>query len=93
MKLLEWNTDKNYKLKRERGISIEDIVFYIKKGFLLDIIRHPDRNKYPEQKIFIVEIENYVYLIPFIENEKVIFLKTIIPSRKETKRYLRSDLL
>lgn len=93
MKLFEWNTDKNYRLKRERGISFENIVFYINKGYILDIIVHSNRNKYPGQKIFIVKIENYVYLVPFVENENVIFLKTIIPSRKETKKYLGGDLL
>jgi hypothetical protein len=54
----------------------------------LDIIEHPNKAKYPDQKIFIVEVDEYVYLVPFIEDDKLIFLKTIIPSRKMTKKYL-----
>ena len=68
MKLFEWNDGKNYKLREERGISFEDIVYYIEKGDILDIIPHPQLDKYPGQKIFIVAIEDYAYLVPFIEN-------------------------
>ncbi len=60
----------------------------MEKGNLLDVIKHDNPDKYPKQKIFIVRIDNYVYLIPFVENDLEIFLKTIIPSRKMTRKYL-----
>jgi len=61
----------------------------IEHGYLLDIIENPNQEKYKGQKMFIVDIDNYAYLVPFVETEKEVFLKTIIPSRKATKRYLR----
>jgi len=91
MKHFSWNEDKNELLKSERQVSFEDIVFYIEKGFLLDVLEHPNQEKYKGQKIFVVQIDDYVYLIPFIENEHEVFLKTIIPSRKATKKYLKGD--
>ena len=91
MKYFSWNEEKNSHLKSERQISFEDIVFYIEKGFLLDVLGHPNQEKYKGQKIFVVQIDDYVYLVPFIENEHEIFLKTIIPSRKATKKYLKGD--
>ena len=91
MKYFSWNEEKNELLLAERDISFEDIVLYIAKGFLLDVLEHPNPEKYPRQKIFVVQVEEYVYLVPFVEDEKEIFLKTIIPSRKATKRYVRGD--
>ena len=88
MKYYSWNNDKNEKLKKERGISFEDIVYYINNDKILAILKHKNQEKYPGQKIYVIEIGNYVYIIPFVENEKEIFLKTIIPSRKATKKYL-----
>ena len=90
MKYFSWNIDKNKQLKNECDISFEEVVFYIDKGWLLDIVEHPHQEKYSGQRIFIVNINNYAYLIPFVETEKEVFLKTIIPSRKATKRYLGS---
>ncbi|MDD5260073.1 MAG: BrnT family toxin [bacterium] len=89
MKIIEWNETKNKKLKQERGISFEEVVFYIERGSVIDIVAHPNRKRYPEQKIFIIDIDDYIYLVPFVENEEVVFLKTIIPSRKATKEYLK----
>lgn len=89
MKLYEWDNHKNNKLKKERGISFEDIVFYVSKDAVLDIIKYSDKKKYSGQKIFVIKIENYAYLVPFIETDNIIFLKTIIPSRKATKKYLK----
>ena len=89
MKIFEWNNEKNNDLKEDRNLSFEDIVFYIENEHILDIVPHPNQEKYPGQKMFIIEIENYAYLVPFIENNEVIFLKTIIPSRKATKKYLQ----
>lgn len=91
MKLFEWDNDKNEKLKNEREISFEEIVLYIVNDCIIDIVSHPDQNKYPSQKMFIVNIDNYAYLVPFIEKEETVFLKTIIPSRKATKKYLRGE--
>ncbi len=88
MKYFSWNTDKNKLLQNERNISFEEVVYFIEKGWLLDIVEHPNQDKYSGQRIFVVNINNYVYLIPFVETEKEVFLKTIIPSRKATKDYL-----
>jgi hypothetical protein len=79
-------------LKSERQICFEDIVLCIEMGFLLDILEHPNQEKYKGQKIFVVQIDDYAYLVPFVENEVEVFLKTIIPSRKATKKYLKGSL-
>jgi uncharacterized DUF497 family protein len=91
MKYYSWNNDKNEKLKKERGISFEDVVYYIDNEKLLAILKHKNHKKYPGQKVYVIEINNYVYIVPFIETEKEIFLKTIIPSRKATKKYLEAN--
>lgn len=88
MKYFDWNEEKNKLLKIEREVSFEDVLIAIESGNLLDIVKHPKEQKYPGQKIFIININNYAYLVPFIENEEKIFLKTIIPSRKATKKYI-----
>jgi uncharacterized DUF497 family protein len=91
MKYFSWNNEKNQLLKSKRGVSFEEVVFHIERKHILDIITHPNQEKYRGQKIFIVNINNYAYLVPFIEGEKQIFLKTIIPSRKATREYLRGE--
>jgi uncharacterized DUF497 family protein len=91
MKYFSWNEEKNELLKEERQISFEDVVFYIEQGFLLDVLEHPNQEKYKGQKIFVVQIEDYAYLVPFVEDGHEIFLKTIIPSRKATKKYLKGS--
>jgi uncharacterized DUF497 family protein len=91
MKYFSWSEDKNELLKSERLVSFEDIVFYIEKGFLLDVLEHPNQERYKRQKIFVVQVDDYVYLVPFIENDHEVFLKTIIPSRKATKKYLKGS--
>lgn len=88
MKPINWNPEKNKKLIAERSISFEDVVFCLQSGALLDDLAHPNKEKYPFQRIFIVSIDEYAYLVPYIENYQEIFLKTIIPSRKATKQYL-----
>lgn len=88
MKYFNWDTAKNEWLIEKRKISFEEIVFKIMRGDLLDILEHPNKEKYPEQKIFVVNVKNYAHLVPFIETEKTIFLKTVIPSRKMTRKYL-----
>jgi uncharacterized DUF497 family protein len=88
MKYHSWSNDKNEKLKQERGVSFEDIIYYIEHGKLLAILNHTNQKKYPGQRIYVIEINDYAYLVPFVETENEIFLKTIIPSRKATKKYL-----
>ena len=88
MKHFNWNNEKNEKLRAERGVSFEETVLAIEQGQLLDILEHPNKEKYIDQNIFVVKIYNYVWLIPLIENENEVFLKTIIPSRKATKQYI-----
>ncbi len=83
-----WNSEKNTQLIQERGISFERVIYHIKRNEILDIIEHPNRSKYPGQRMFILDIGNYAYLVPFVETETEIFLKTIIPSRKATRKYI-----
>ncbi len=89
MKTFLWNQEKNALLKAERQVSFEEIVLYIEMGFLLDVLEHPNQDRYKGQKLFVVQVDNYVYLVPFIETESEIFLKTIIPSRIATRKYLK----
>ncbi len=84
MKYFNWSADKNEILKQTRGISFEEIVYLIQSGSLLGIAENPG---YPNQKIYIVEVENYAVVVPFVETDTEIFLKTAFPSRKYTKQY------
>ena len=88
-KLYNWNVEKNQLLVQQRGISFERIVFEISMGNEVAVVMHPNQGTYPGQMISLVEVDDYVYLVPFVETESEIFLKTIIPSRKAT-RQLRS---
>lgn len=88
MKTFAWNSEKNEVLKAERGISFEEIVLNIQLGYEVDVFDHPNQERYPGQKISVVLIEDYAYLVPFVETESEVFLKTIIPSRKTTKKYI-----
>lgn len=85
----EFSYEKNLILLEERGISFEQIIALIEAGCILDIIEHGNQQKYPGQKIYVIDVDGYCYLVPYIKNDKQIFLKTIIPSRKATKDYLR----
>jgi len=91
MKPYDWNDEKNEWLQQERGVAFEDIVFHLSQGGLLDTFEHPNQQQYPGQRIFIVNVEGYAYLVPFVEDDEMIFLKTIIPSRKMTKQYLGGE--
>lgn len=91
MKYISWNVEKNRWLQEVRDISFEEVVFYIQRGHLLDVVEHHNQKKYPGQRIFIVNMRDYAYLVPFVEDEREVFLKTIIPSRKATKKYLRQE--
>lgn len=89
MKDFSWDITKNEKLKAERGVSFEEVIFHIARGDLLDILTHPNQDRYGGQRVFVVDVGNYAYLVPFVETESEVVLKTIIPSRKATKKYLR----
>ena len=88
MKPISWNAEKNALLKAERGVSFEDVVFHIMAGDILDTVDHPNQDRYPGQQIHVIAIEQYVYMVPFVETDEEVFLKTIIPSHKATKSYL-----
>ena len=88
MKYFDWNSRKNEKLKREREIGFEDVLIAIKEKRILDIVEHKNQKKYPNQKMFIINVDNYAYMVPFVEDTRKIFLKTIIPSRQATKKYI-----
>jgi len=90
MKYFDWNENKNQWLKEERHISFEAVVNYLEDGKIINTIHHPNIEKYPNQRIFIIEHENYAYLVPFVDDDTTVFLKTIIPSRKATEKYLRN---
>jgi uncharacterized DUF497 family protein len=87
-KVFNWNDEKNIKLIEVRDVSFEEVVFCIQNHQVLDIVNHPNPSKYPHQKIFVVLMNDYVYLVPFVETKKEVFLKIIIPSRKARKKYL-----
>ena len=91
VKYFVWDDAKNTKLRADRGIGFEDIVFHIERGDLLDILEHPNPERCAGQRTFVVQREDYVYLVPLVEDEHTVFLKTIIPSRKATKQYLGEE--
>ena len=89
MKSFRWGVEKNESLKSARGVSFESIVVAVEAAGLLDVVEHPNKTKYPNQKILVVSFDGYVYLVPFIEEDDHYFLKTVIPSRKATRDYLQ----
>jgi hypothetical protein len=88
MKNINWNTEKSVALKASRGICFEDVVFFIERGEILNDYLHPNQKAYPGQRIMVISAANYAYLVPYVEDEEELFLKTIIPSRKATQLYL-----
>lgn len=88
MTKIEWDKKKNDYLKKTRNISFEDVMSAIDKNKILDIVDHHNPKKHPNQKILIVEINSYAFLIPFVQNSEKIFFKTIIPNSKATKNYI-----
>jgi len=87
----DWDSNKNEKLISARGISFEEVVSLLESGDILDVIEHPNKDKYSHQNMYIVEINDYVYLVPFVREKNKIFLKTIIPSRRAKKKYLDEE--
>ena len=91
MKPVEWNFKKNEELIEKRGVAFEQVLLCIENGQVHDVLDHHNRKKYAHQRYFIVEINAYAYVVPFVEDSQKIYLKTIIPSRKYTKKYLERD--
>ena len=90
MSSFDWNAEKNQQLAEQRGISFERVVSAIEQGGLVDVLEHPNQERYPGQQIYVVDIEEYIHLVPFVtEADGTRFLKTIIPSRKATRDYQR----
>ena len=83
----EWDPEKNKRLKKERKISFEQVIFHLSRGDVWKTADHPDQEHYPGQKLYFVIIGGYIYLVPHIIEKEYIFLKTVIPSRKATKMY------
>jgi len=89
MNIFRWDNEKNELLKKNRGVCFEEVVLLMERGEVLDTIEHPNQERYPGQKIAVVMIDAYAYLVPYVEQNGGIFLKTIIPSRKATNKYVR----
>jgi hypothetical protein len=89
MNIFRWDNEKNELLKNNRGVCFEQVVLLMERGEVLDTIEHPNQERYPGQKIAVVMIDAYAYLVPYVEHNEEIFLKTIIPSRKATNKYAR----
>ena len=86
--VFRWDPQKNALLMRERGLSFEQIALAVEGGDLLQVIAHPNPAKYPNQKIMVVAMDGYAFLVPFVQEEDGYFLKTIIPSRKATRDFI-----
>lgn len=86
--IFDWDSEKNNILTHTRGVRFEEVIAILESGHVLDILEHPNQEKYSHQKMYVIEIDGYVYLVPFVENKNKIFLKTIIPYRKAQKKYL-----
>ena len=93
MKYFDWDKEKNKILIKKRGISFEEIRVALDEDIILDDYDHPNQKRYPGQKIMVVKVNNYAYLVPYVRDGEKIFLKTIIPSRKATKKYLERKKL
>lgn len=91
MKPIRWNSEKSLSLKAERGVSFEEVLSTISQGGLITVMDHPNRGKCRHQKMLVVKIRDYAYLVPYVESENEIFLKSIIPSRKATRDLLSGD--
>ena len=84
----DWSTEKNQWLIEQRGLSFERVVSAIEQGGLVDVLEHPNQDRYPGQMIYVVEIDEYLHLVPFVtQADGTRFLKTIIPSRKSMRDY------
>ena len=91
MKYFDWDDNKNNLLKQTRDISFEEIILSLANNKLLEVVEHSNKQKYPNQKMFVLEVRNYAYIVPFVEDDEKYFLKTIYPSREATKKYLEKE--
>lgn len=89
MSEFNWDDKKNELLEKTRGVCFENVVVCIQNGDVLDVIRHPNRERYPGQNIIVLNMTGYVWLVPYVKSKGIRFLKTVIPSRKATREYLR----
>jgi uncharacterized DUF497 family protein len=89
--IFNWDEEKNKKLQVERGLSFEEVILAIEDGRLLDVLEHPNQEKYRGQRLYVVEMDRYAYIVPFEDRGNERFLKTIFPSRRYTKTYLRKE--
>jgi len=87
MKPIRWNEEKNQLLIMQRKLSFEMVLEKLETHEVLAKRSHPDKQKYPHQFIFVLELNGYICYVPFVENDEEIFLKTIIPSRKLAKEF------
>jgi uncharacterized DUF497 family protein len=85
MKKFNYDLNKSEKLYTERGLSFEEIIALIESGHIIDVLEHPNQDKYHRQKIYLLDVNGYLWLVPFVETEDEIFLKTAFPSRKHNK--------
>ena len=90
MKPFRWGIEKNVELLAGRGLSFEQVVVAVEGDGLLDVLAHPNPKRYPNQRVMVVTWDGYAYLVPFVEHEDHFFLKTVIPSRKATRDYLKN---
>jgi len=93
VKPADWSAEKNEWLKEERGVSFEEVILAIFDEKVLTIIYHPSQKRYPGQRLYVVELHDYAYVVPFVEDEQKIFLKTIFPSRKYTKDFIEGEVI
>ena len=89
--MFDWSDEKDQFLRKERGIGFQDIVFHLDQGDLVAIAEHPNKEKYPNQMIMYVQVDDYIYMVPYVQSGDLKFLKTIIPSRKATKKFLEGQ--
>jgi uncharacterized DUF497 family protein len=87
--IFSWDSEKNKKLKERRGVSFEQIILLIERDYLLDIVKHPYQTKHGDQRLYIIDVDNHAHVVPFVDKDDNRILKTIIPSRTYTKKYLR----
>jgi uncharacterized DUF497 family protein len=91
VKPFRWNPQKNAELLADRGLSFEHVVVAVEAGGLVDIVEHPNPGRYANQRIMVVVWDGYAHLVPFVEEKDHYFLKTVIPSRKATRDFLKKD--
>ncbi len=92
MKYVDWSPEKNEKLKEERGVTFDEVIEAILGNGFIGIEDHPNIPRYGHQKVFVVCVRDYVYLVPFVQDKTKVFLKTIFPNRKATKKYMKGGI-